>query len=97
MSSKACFRTQVAAVLLIVTIGALGGPALARSPDERKWRKACTADAFSHCPLQALAADRDGVRDCLVRKIDKLSDVCATVIRDALRPQLTVTVPSTAR
>ena len=96
MSRKACFRTRAAAALLIVLIGALGGPALARSADEKKWRKACTADAFSLCPLQSVTGNRNGVRDCLLHNLDKVSDPCVTVIRSALQPQpqLTATLPS---
>jgi hypothetical protein len=101
MSSKASFRTQLAAVLLIVSIGALAGPAPARSPEEKLQRKACTADAFTLCTLQALAADRNGVRDCLMRKLDKVSSPCLAVIRSAqqksLQEQLTASLPATAR
>lgn len=97
MSRKACFRTQVAAVLLIASISALSAPAFARSADEKKWRKACTADAFSLCPLQSVTGNRNGVRDCLLKKFDKVSDPCVAVIRAALlpQPQLTATLPST--
>ena len=97
MSRRASFRTQVAAVLLILSIGALGSPSLARSADEKMWRKACTADAFSLCPLQSVTGNRNGVRDCLLRKLDKVSDPCVGVIRAALQPQpqLTATLPST--
>ena len=98
MSRKACFRTQVAAALLIVSIGALGGPASARSADEKKWRKACTADAFSLCPLQSFTGNRNGVRDCLLKKFDKVSDPCVAVIRAALQPQPQLaTLPSNTR
>jgi hypothetical protein len=85
MSRKASSRIKVAAVLMVVLLGVLGGPSLARSADEKKWRKACTADAFSLCPLQAFAGDRAGVRACLLRKLDKASDACVAVIKAAER------------
>ena len=98
MSRQACFRTKVVAVLLIVSIGALAGPASARSPEEKLQRKACSADAFTLCTLQALAANRNGVRDCLMRKLDKVSTPCLAVIRAAQQqqPQLVATNPSAA-
>jgi len=85
MSRKASSRVKVAAVLVVILFGASAGPSLARSADEKAWRKACTADAFSLCPLQAFAGDRAGVRACLLRKLDKVSDTCVAVIKSALR------------
>jgi len=74
-------------MVLVMTIGSLTGPSFAQDPDERSWRKACTHDAFSLCPLQAVVADRAGVRDCLLQKLDKVSDACVTVIRAAQQQQ----------
>lgn len=54
------------------------GPAL-----EAKWRSACWRDAFSHCTFKAIAGDRAGVRDCLVRDIDRISPACREVINEA--------------
>jgi hypothetical protein len=80
---KASSRIKIVAALIVVGFGALAGPSFAESPNERKWRKACQADAFSLCPLQALSGNRAGVRDCLLRKIDRVSDPCAAVIKAA--------------
>lgn len=68
------------AFLLVI----LAQPGLA-APDklESEGRAACTHDAFVHCPLQALAADRSGVRDCLVSKLARLSSACRAILNDA--------------
>jgi hypothetical protein len=87
MPRKAGHRIKVSAMVLVMTIGSLTGPAFAQDPDERSWRKACTHDAFSLCPLQAVVADRAGVRDCLLQKLDKVSDACVAVIKAALQQQ----------
>jgi hypothetical protein len=71
-----------ATLLFLVAIVASAGPASAAGL-ESQWRAACTRDAFAHCPLQALAADRSGVRDCLVQRLATLSDACRTVINAA--------------
>ena len=68
--------------LLLLAILASAGPAAAASL-ESEWRAACTRDAFAHCPLQALAADRSGVRDCLVQRLATLSEACRSVINAA--------------
>jgi len=75
--------------MLVIGVSALAGPSFARSADERKWRKACTADAFSLCPLQSITGNRDGVRDCLLKNLYKVSDPCVAVIRAALQPTVT--------
>jgi len=93
MSRKASSRIKVTAVLMVVLFGALAGPSLARNPEEKKWRKACAADAFSLCTLQAFAGDRAGVQECLLRKLDKVSDTCVAVIKAARQQQLTGAVP----
>ena len=62
---------------------ALAGPATADSL-ENQWRAACTRDALVHCSMQALTGDRDGVRDCLVAKLPKISSTCRGVINAAL-------------
>ena len=69
--------------LAALTVGlALVGPAAADSL-EHQWRTACTRDALRHCMLQALSGDRDGVRDCLVAKLPRLSSACRGVINAA--------------
>jgi hypothetical protein len=83
---NARFRLKVTAALAIAALSAVAGPVFARSEQEKVWRKACTADAFSLCTVQALSANRNGVRDCLLRKIDKVSDGCVAVIRAASLP-----------
>ena len=93
---KASFHIKVVGVALAVAYSALAGPAFARSADEKLWRKACTADAFSLCPLQALSGNRAGVRDCLLKKLDKVSIPCVTVIRAAQQQALIATVPPPA-
>jgi hypothetical protein len=62
---------------------ALAGPAAADGL-EAQWRAACTRDALVHCSLRALAGDRDGVRDCLIAKLPKISRPCRGVINAAL-------------
>jgi hypothetical protein len=51
---------------------------------ESQWRAACTHDALTHCTVKALAGDRDGVRDCLVAKLPKISSACRGVINAAM-------------
>jgi hypothetical protein len=51
---------------------------------ESQWRAACTRDALMHCSLQALSGDRDGVRDCLIAKLPKISSACRGVINAAV-------------
>jgi len=81
-------RFKVAAALLIISLSAIAGPSLAANPNEKKWRKACTADAFAQCPLQALTGNRNGVRDCLLKRMDKLSEPCVAVIHEAQQQSL---------
>ena len=69
-----------ATILACLTTIVVSSAAAAAGSPEREWRVACTRDAFAHCPLQALAGDRSGVRDCLVRSLDKISTPCRTVI-----------------
>ncbi len=65
-----------AAFVLLATGQAVAG--------EGQWRAACTHDALAHCTGQAFRRDRAGVKQCLVAKIDRLSDACRTVIIAAL-------------
>ena len=51
---------------------------------ESQWRAACTHDALTHCTVKALAGDRDGVRDCLIAKLPKISSACRGVINAAV-------------
>ena len=62
---------------------ALAGSASAGSL-ESQWRAACTHDALTHCTVKALAGDRDGVRDCLIAKLPKISSACRGVINAAV-------------
>jgi len=94
---KVSSRIRRGGVVLVLALVALAGPSLARSPQERVWRKACTADAFSLCPLQAITGNRNGVRDCLLKKLDKVSDTCVAVIRAAQQPELTASTSPLAR
>ena len=57
--------------------------AAAGDPLETKWRNACWRDAFTMCTFHAIGGDRSGVRDCLVRNIDRISKPCRAVIEDA--------------
>jgi hypothetical protein len=92
VSQKMRLRLRIAAAIAILAVGALAGPSLARSPDERKQRKACTTDAFTLCPLQALTGNRNGVRDCLLKRMDKLSEPCVAVIHEAQEKSLAAAV-----
>jgi hypothetical protein len=64
-------------------LGCAGGAIAGDSSLEAKWRHACWSDAFSFCPFRAIAHDRAGVRDCLVRHIDLISRPCREVIEQA--------------
>ncbi|MDR3513049.1 MAG: hypothetical protein P4L73_15535 [Caulobacteraceae bacterium] len=48
---------------------------------ERRWRAACTHDAFDICTFLALSGNRAGVRACLERNIDRISPECRRIIR----------------
>jgi hypothetical protein len=74
---------RLIALALTVASLALASPAVADSL-ESQWRAACTRDAVVHCSLQALSGDRDGVRDCLVAKLQKISSGCRAVINAAV-------------
>jgi hypothetical protein len=69
--------------VLLIALGAAAGPAAAGASLEAKWRNACWRDAFTMCTLHAIGNDRGGVRDCLVRNIDRISKACRTVINEA--------------
>jgi hypothetical protein len=72
----------VATGVLVMAMVAASGSANARGLED-KWRSACWRDAFSICTLHAIANDRPGVRDCLVRNIDRISKACQAVIKEA--------------
>jgi hypothetical protein len=74
---------KLIALALAAASISLASPAAADSL-ESQWRAACTRDALMHCSLQALSGDRDGVRDCLVQKIDRISGGCRAVINAAV-------------
>ena len=76
-------RAAVATGIALAALGALAGPAAARDPLEAKWRNACWRDAFTMCTFNAIGNDRAGVRDCLVRNIDRISRPCREVIEEA--------------
>ncbi len=76
-------RATIATGVLTIALGAVAGPAAARGGLEAKWRAACWRDAFTMCTLHAIANDRAGVRDCLVRNIDRISKPCRAVINEA--------------
>jgi hypothetical protein len=79
-------RTAIAAGALLIAIGTAAGPAAADTSNPHAWSAACRQDAFSHCRLHALAYDVPGVRDCLVRNLDRISDACRGVIKAAGAP-----------
>ena len=70
-------RTAMATAALILATGA------AMASINPAWRNACERDALVHCRLHALAFDIPGVRDCLVRNLNKVSEPCRGVIRAA--------------
>lgn len=69
----------VACLMAIVASSA----AIAAGDQEREWRAACARDAFAHCTFKALAGDREGVRVCLVKHLDKISSRCRAVVEGA--------------
>ncbi len=75
-------RTAIATGALILAIGAAAGSAAADGAP-KAWSAACRHDAFSFCRLQALEYNVPGVRDCLVRNLEKVSDACRGVIKAA--------------
>jgi hypothetical protein len=80
---RAVRRAVMATGMLGVALAALAGPAAAGDQLETKWRNACWRDAFTMCTLHAIGNDRAGVRDCLVRNIDRISKPCRAVIEEA--------------
>jgi len=50
-------------------------------------RDACMASAKLLCPTQAAARDRDGVKACLVKNLDKVTPACATALKAVLAAQ----------
>jgi hypothetical protein len=76
-------RTAMATAALILATGAMGAPVTADASINPAWRDACTRDALVHCRLHALAFDIPGVRDCLLRNFNKVSEPCRGVIRAA--------------
>jgi hypothetical protein len=80
-------RPAIVAGLLTLAMAAAGSAAAADKATEKAWRAACRRDAFNFCTLQALAVDRAGVRACLERNIDKISEACRMVIRGGHPPQ----------
>lgn len=95
-SSKRRSRMRSGAVVAGTLVLALAASASAfaaststAAPDkatEKRWRAACTHDAFDFCTFLAFSGNRGGVRNCLVRNIDRISPGCRAIIR-AGRPQ----------
>jgi hypothetical protein len=81
-------RGIVAAGMLMVVMGAIAGPAAAAGPSEAAARAACRHDALTFCTFQAIANNRKGVRDCLVRDLPKISEACRAVIKSAQAAKL---------
>jgi hypothetical protein len=77
------FRHKMTALAVLSASLVLAGSASAGSL-ESQWRAACTRDALTHCSLKAISGDRDGVRDCLIAKLPKISSACRGVINAAL-------------
>jgi hypothetical protein len=48
----------------------------AQDTREQEWRAACTHDALVHCTFPALRGDRTGVRNCLLKRLAKISPRC---------------------
>jgi hypothetical protein len=77
------FRHKTIAFAALAGSLVLAGSASAGSL-ENQWRAACTRDALTHCTLPALSGNRDGVRDCLIAKLQKISSACRGVINAAV-------------
>ena len=80
---RSTFHHTMFALAALTASLALAGSASAGSL-ESQWRAACTRDAVTHCTLPALSGDRDGVRDCLIAKLAKISSACRGVINAAV-------------
>ena len=50
-------------------------------------RDACMTSAQSLCPKEAAARDRDAVKACLVKNLDKVTPACATALKAVLAAQ----------
>lgn len=70
-------RSITLACLLAISASSAAWPA---ENLEQEWRAACTHDALVHCTASALRGDRTGVRDCLVKRLDKISARCRAVV-----------------
>ena len=71
-------------LVLAAPVGALAAPSSTAAPDkatERRWRLACTHDAFVFCTFQALSGSRVGVRNCLIHNIERISPLCRGVFQ----------------
>jgi hypothetical protein len=76
-------RSAFATAVLILVIGATGASAAVDSNTRRMWSAACRHDAFTFCRWQALEYNVPGVRDCLIRNLDRISEACRGVIKAA--------------
>lgn len=73
-------------VVALAVAGPLAAAGSTTAPDretERRWRAACTHDAFDYCTFLALSGNRPAVRNCLERNIDRISESCRKVIRSS--------------
>ncbi len=66
-------------VLMVVT-----GLVLASSAHAQDARTACRPDLVKFCQSQMEQRDRQAVKACLIKNIDKLSDGCRIRIKEAL-------------
>lgn len=75
--------TALSALALALAIVAPAAASAADAKTEALWRAACTRDALALCPGPALVGNRQGVQECLTRKVPRLSDSCRTVVAPA--------------
>ena len=89
-------RTAIATGAMLITIAAIAGSAAADTSVPSDRGAACRHDAFALCRLHALAYDVPGVRDCLIRNLDKVSDSCRGAFRAAQVQQSPLPASSTS-
>lgn len=62
----------------------MAGLVLAPSAHAQDARAACRPDLVKFCQSQMEQRDRQAVRACLIKNLDKLSDGCRSRIKDAM-------------
>ncbi len=72
--------SSIATAVLIMT-SANPGESAPSNKQRDSVRKACMADVMRHCPRQAAARDRMGVRACLTTHFSKTSQECQSNLR----------------